>query len=297
MDNKDQIKDLFADKLGQIEVPVRPELWSSISSQIGTSAVAGSSAAGLSFVSKIIIGVSVVAASTVAGVYLLNSKDQKQAVETKKDETVHSAANIEANSSEQSKSESSNKDKLPELERLMIYSPPNVIDVDGESITTYSHEVSNTSSSIVDENSKPISPLIGGLKSPSVTELADIKAPTQIAVLPPERIIQDDPHVDEEAISNAVSSVEIKTNTFTPNGDGINDELFIESSGELFDFNLVILDRMNKVVFQSSDPNFKWDGRNQGGDFVDEGTYLYYLTAVDASGKKVAKANSLTINR
>lgn len=293
MDNKDQIKDLFADKLGQMEMPVRPELWTSISSQIGSGAVAGSSAAGLSLVSKIIIGISVVAASTVAGVYLLNDKDQKQAVETKKE--------LQLSSENMAKNEVSNELQSPALspttnqqtnqtlsEELQLipiieFEPPQIED-DGVQQHTLNIQIPGGQQQVKsgkEDKSQPNEPISGSVAVDSSTD----------------EFVQDDPHVDEEAINNTVSTVEIRTNTFTPNGDGVNDEFLIESSGELFDFNLVILDRMNKVVFQSSDPNFKWDGRNQGGDFVAAGTYLYYLTAVDVNGKKVAKANSLTINR
>lgn len=292
MDNKDQIKDLFADKLGQMEMPVRPELWTSISSQIGSGAVAGSSAAGLSLVSKIIIGVSVVAASTVAGVYLLNDKEEKQVVEANKE--------LVANNT------SENFNQLVD-----VAASDNVVAVNK---TVRANLPQNVIQELNDEE-------FGSEDLPLLT----IPAPIKIPVYPKERggeqtnggvgyqdgqsngagnvangvsVPVDDPHVDEQAIQNQVSDITLRnTNVFSPNGDGYSDEFFIESSGELFDFNLVILDRTNKVIFQSSDPNFKWDGRNQGGDFVDAGTYLYYLTAVDANGKKVAKANTLTINR
>src|SRR5690606_5690634 len=42
-------------------------------------------------------------------------------------------------------------------------------------------------------------------------------------------------------------------NVFTPNGDGSNDFLFIESEG-LEDFTIVVLDSKQRSIFESNDP-------------------------------------------
>ena len=85
-------------------------------------------------------------------------------------------------------------------------------------------------------------------------------------------------------------------NVFTPNGDGSNDLLFIESE-LLTEFSVVVLDLNNQVIFKSSDPNFKWDGRMLNGDIAPSGTYVYYVTAIDQFGNAVQKHSSLRINR
>ncbi|MEO0338134.1 MAG: gliding motility-associated C-terminal domain-containing protein [Bacteroidota bacterium] len=64
-------------------------------------------------------------------------------------------------------------------------------------------------------------------------------------------------------------------NTFTPNGDGSNDLFtpfpycFIES------IDLIVYNRLGQVVFRTTDPDINWDGRNQGGDDLPDGTYVY----------------------
>lgn len=64
-------------------------------------------------------------------------------------------------------------------------------------------------------------------------------------------------------------------NTFTPNEDGQNDRYkpfpfcFIES----IDFK--VFNRWGQLVFETSDPNINWDGRNLSGQELAEGTYYY----------------------
>ncbi len=64
-------------------------------------------------------------------------------------------------------------------------------------------------------------------------------------------------------------------NAFTPNGDGQND-LFIPRGRcfvERVDFQ--IFNRWGQLIFKTSDPAIKWDGRNLGGEPLPSGTYHY----------------------
>ena len=64
-------------------------------------------------------------------------------------------------------------------------------------------------------------------------------------------------------------------NAFSPNGDGINDEYFIDAVGiQTLDWK--IFDRWGQVVFESDQPDAKWDGRFKGAD-VPEGVYTYVI--------------------
>jgi gliding motility-associated-like protein len=85
-------------------------------------------------------------------------------------------------------------------------------------------------------------------------------------------------------------------NTFTPNGDGINDELTLWLNG-LEDISFVVLDQSNKVVFSSTQAKVFWDGRLQNGDPAPSGTYQYFFTGKDATGRWINKQSTLTIIR
>ena len=62
MENNDTIKDLFKEKLGDFEANVRPEIWSSISSQLVSSPAVGTFAT--SILTKGAVALSIVAAVT-----------------------------------------------------------------------------------------------------------------------------------------------------------------------------------------------------------------------------------------
>ena len=71
-------------------------------------------------------------------------------------------------------------------------------------------------------------------------------------------------------------------NSFSPNGDGINDLLEVEGLPELTRFNLKIYDRWSSLVYENVDQSKTWDGKSNvefvssSGD-VPEGTYYYVL--------------------
>jgi len=79
--------------------------------------------------------------------------------------------------------------------------------------------------------------------------------------------------------NNHTSKVGIEKipNSFSPNGDGINDVYIIPAEG-VTSWNLVILDKSGKIVFQTTDPAQFWDGTSmQDGNPCSEGLYFYQL--------------------
>lgn len=65
-------------------------------------------------------------------------------------------------------------------------------------------------------------------------------------------------------------------NTFSPNGDGINDVFFIR--GLPVNSKLIIFDRSGRKLFQSDDYGNDWDGKDLNGNILESGTYWYVLT-------------------
>jgi len=66
-------------------------------------------------------------------------------------------------------------------------------------------------------------------------------------------------------------------NSFTPNGDGINDTFGIKGEGR-FEFNLVIFNRWGEKIFESSNANNQWDGTYKN-EPVQQGEYIFQLMA------------------
>lgn len=281
MEGKDPIKDLFSEKLSQLEVPVRPEIWSAVSSQIGAAAPAA--AGGLSIVSKIIIGISV-AASVSVGVYLA-TKDKEKVKDQNK--TAQQSAEAENTTTTTVKKEENNQkaivfDKIIELPA----------DVDFEYVEGVELEEILDTRAFKDEQYDYI------VEIPELPpyNLVDTKKDQERINQPNETV---DPGINEisEIMESLVSEQELVLfNVFTPNNDGVHDEFMLEAKG-LSDFTLIVLDRNNKVVYQTNDPEFRWNGVGLNNEMVPAGKYVYYVTAKDLKGKSVTKYSPLEIIR
>ncbi|MDP4797932.1 MAG: gliding motility-associated C-terminal domain-containing protein [Crocinitomicaceae bacterium] len=286
MEQNDKIKELFSEKLGNFESSVRPELWSNIASQIGTTGTLTTVSSGVSVVTKTIIGISVAAAvGAFAYIALINASQEpmEKVVGTttenviEKEKTTLKPSNV-----------STNKSKGNTVD----YS-----DVENQSIDP-----------LVGENIVPTTNDFVGfiLESEDLqttqVQQADLKG---IEILQEQqqenRIIKElfssensSKSSNSEAIYESESVVVELPNVFSPNNDGANDYLEIKSTG-LNDFNIVVLDVNGKTVFQSTDPSFKWDGMNLSNEKVKDGNYLYYITARDAEGQLISKSQTLRI--
>jgi gliding motility-associated-like protein len=71
-------------------------------------------------------------------------------------------------------------------------------------------------------------------------------------------------------------------NVFTPNGDGINDIFHPFPYSYIRDIDIKIFDRWGLLMFQTSDPDINWDGKNNfTHDNCSDGVY-YYTCKVNA---------------
>ena len=78
-------------------------------------------------------------------------------------------------------------------------------------------------------------------------------------------------------------------NIFSPNGDGLNDILYVR--GEEFEtFNMIIYSRWGQKVFESNDPTIGWDGTYQG-EQLPADTYVYHV-----SGRQVGNATPVALS-
>ncbi len=67
-------------------------------------------------------------------------------------------------------------------------------------------------------------------------------------------------------------------NTFSPNGDGINDRWFIEGLGLYGKISCKVYDRWGREVYQTTFEHFQWDGKPYLGDGdLPDGAYYYTL--------------------
>ncbi len=69
-------------------------------------------------------------------------------------------------------------------------------------------------------------------------------------------------------------------NAFSPNGDGVNDKLFVYGDGE---FILKIFDRWGEKVFESRNFDKGWNGRYKG-RLLNSNVFVYYILFCNRDG-------------
>lgn len=84
-------------------------------------------------------------------------------------------------------------------------------------------------------------------------------------------------------------------NAFSPNGDGLNDELGIFTSGHQFEF-IRIYNRWGNKVFESNSIENKWDGNFEGKEALAD-TYFWVARFRDKQGNRITKKGSVLIVR
>jgi gliding motility-associated-like protein len=274
MIEKDYIKELFQEKLTSHEVPVRADLWTSVSSSIGGSSVAATS---MSIATKLMIAASVSAVALVT-FYLINNENLEQSPIKKENPQEQRIITFD--------SLKIKKEEVKKDEKLLPKQPEQRVDC-AYDFSTPEYE-SDLNLEFQQSNKIDINKEI-------VTEKS------------PQKIERQDPIIRNNSTSTSeiIAKPETKTkeqektvllpNIFTPNGDGKNDFLSIKI-GEVTEFSVVILNQANKVIFTSNDPNFSWDGLATNGELSPAGTYVYYISAKDLNGKLLTKYSSLTIS-
>jgi gliding motility-associated-like protein len=66
-------------------------------------------------------------------------------------------------------------------------------------------------------------------------------------------------------------------NVFTPNSDGKNDEYFINDLCNTDVFRFVIYNRWGRLIYETTDPDFRWDGTTNSGEQASDGVYYYVM--------------------
>ena len=87
-------------------------------------------------------------------------------------------------------------------------------------------------------------------------------------------------------------------NSFTPNGDGIND--FFYTSGEGVDpdnYEMYLYNRMGNLIFKSVTPYDYWDGRTMDGSLAPAGVYVYLIITHDMEGNPKKYQGSVMLIR
>lgn len=85
-------------------------------------------------------------------------------------------------------------------------------------------------------------------------------------------------------------------NSFSPNGDGLNDEFQIQSK-QIKDFKLVVFDRWGQEIYAKNGLDASWNGTNQNGEILPAGKYGILYSYKTIGGENVSKLASVQLIR
>ena len=82
-------------------------------------------------------------------------------------------------------------------------------------------------------------------------------------------------------------------NSFTPNGDGLNDT-FGAYGEAIREFKMQVYNRWGQMIFESNNVSNQWDGTHLG-EKVPQGSYVYKVIAKGVVGKQTTKDGTVNI--
>jgi gliding motility-associated-like protein len=101
------------------------------------------------------------------------------------------------------------------------------------------------------------------------------------------------------SISNIIT-VTVETtmqipSAFTPGSNNMNAEFKPQMDFAPRDYLMMVLDRGGRKMFETTNPGQGWDGRFQGGEFVNEGVYVYHIQYWDYTGRFQTHTGNVTV--
>lgn len=290
MEGKDNIKELFSQKLGNYEAPVNPELWASISSQVAAAGTTTAASTGLSMLAKVAIGIGVSTAAIATVVVLsTSSESEKDTKNLPTTELQERTSELESTNTETNDTSSDNNEA-----QTAVLTAENTIDQEelepspepipqAETPTQHNEPVSSSETPINNMTPKGIHRIETPEDEPQIVPVVRYANVTNYGA-EPENTEEYELEETESASAPKTAPIQRFVNVFTPNGDGENDEFFLESEG-LTDFSVVVFNPAGDIVYKSDNPNFRWDGRDiRTNVIVPEGNYMYMVTAYDSEG-------------
>jgi gliding motility-associated-like protein len=271
--NNDNIKELFSKSFDEHSLPVREELWKGVQSKMAAAGVTSVAVTKtISLLTKWLIGTAVVSTGVVTALFVgkneptLTETAPKKPVTTEVNKSVQSPSKVAVKHSEVQNNFVVDFDYDLFMDTI-LYKPFCL--VKGPISTDDIPPVLVAATDVVAEN--------------STTPIA--VAETITKVTQPTTVF---PENTDKPVSAVLASELTKfPNFFSPNNDGNNDEYFVEIANkeQIKSFLVQIFNVQNKLVFQSTDPDFKWNGEYNGE--TAEGIYFCLVTIVDSSGKTI----------
>jgi gliding motility-associated-like protein len=309
MSDKDEIKELFREKLQSHEVMPSKGVWTNVSASLTNSAVATSSGIGAASLLKVAAAVVGITGLGVATYFILQENENS----VEKGLSTISLKTEEIKETKELDSQNSPDDQVENLSSNAITPPVDVPIIDDTEFSSEDEDVEQRNMGIASDETQSVQePLSINSETEESQETETSngnESITEQAVIVEEPVIENvlnptapeviEPNLEDiEDLEDAtiVEQEEVITlpNVFTPNNDGVNDYFEIAMSDKS-DFQIIVINQSNSVVFQSNSVNFRWDGRLQSGDPAPAGNYVYFISAKTLSGDDFVKSSALRI--
>jgi gliding motility-associated-like protein len=82
-------------------------------------------------------------------------------------------------------------------------------------------------------------------------------------------------------------------NSFTPNGDGLNDTFGVYGES-VRNYRMEVYNRWGEIIFSSTEVTSQWDGTYRG-RHVPQGAYVYKVSALGLNGNEMARNGTVNI--
>ena len=82
---------------------------------------------------------------------------------------------------------------------------------------------------------------------------------------------------------------------FSPNGDGVNDVLYVRGNG-VAELEFLVYNRWGQKVFESHDVDQGWDGTFKGKALNSE-VFVYYIKAISKQGEEIEMKGDVSLVR
>ena len=288
--NDTYLEEAFRKAFESHEMDVRPEVWSAIEGSIthGAGASAGGGAV-LGKAAAVVGFAGLITAATIAEINYHSVDvsiqsapvEQQFNVEVEVSEPESTVAAYETTTSDPSVSDA--ETPVTQIdERTSEAANEEVADVitDGDAIDDTPQQGMEEGSALDQEEISE--PLAGEDDGGTDQESGAIESGNDRDALP-----QPQPAVKDEETSSSAAPTKSELAYFshpakqiiTPNGDDRNDYLLIEGYG-FKDFTLIVMAQNGMPVFDSKDPNVRWNGTDKMGNALPAGQYFYKIMAV-----------------
>jgi gliding motility-associated-like protein len=271
------------------KIPVPSGVWETVGSSIGSNTLVAAKLSGIKWLLiKSFAGI-ILGSASLYGIYVL----MQPKTQPKEINNVSNPAPEVTSEASQIENETVSKNKLnKDFNRYTAPSDNTIISplyTDIDSIIDRINEVNQPTDNSNNRNSNNANPPYISIEPININ---------------PEPLIA---HKKEEKseVTEPISKAELEasnkpiyiepSNVFTPDGDGLNDYFIIEVENEKA-FVLQIFDESGKKVFESTDKNKYWDGKNMyNGEACKKGYYYYKLMVEFNNGfmKKESRGISL----